>query len=74
VSPLVAVAILALAALIMPALLYLRSVRGRKPWVEDIPSAMRPGYSDEELAVVARFLIEMTDVIVAHQRPPEPTA
>jgi cbb3-type cytochrome c oxidase subunit III len=49
VSPLVAVAILALAALIVPALLYLRSVRGRKPWIEDVPSAMRPGYSDEEL-------------------------
>jgi cbb3-type cytochrome c oxidase subunit III len=49
VSPLVAVAILALAALIVPALLYARSVRGRKPWIEDIPSAMRPGYSDEEL-------------------------
>ena len=31
-------------------------------------------YSDDELAVVARFLTEMTDVIVAHQRPPEPPA
>jgi cbb3-type cytochrome c oxidase subunit III len=49
VSPYVAVAILALAALIVPALLYWRSARGRKPWIEDIPSAMRPGYSDEEL-------------------------
>jgi mono/diheme cytochrome c family protein len=49
VSPLVAVAILALAALLVPALLYARSVRGRKPWIEDVPSAMRPGYSDEEL-------------------------
>ena len=48
-SPLVAVAILALAALIVPVLLFLRSARGRKPWIEDIPSAMRPGYSDEEL-------------------------
>lgn len=48
-SPLVAVAILALAALIVPTLLYMRSVRGRKPWIEDVPSAMRPGYSDEEL-------------------------
>jgi hypothetical protein len=26
------------------------------------------GYSDEELAVVRRFLTQMTDVIVAHQR------
>jgi cbb3-type cytochrome c oxidase subunit III len=49
VSPLVAVGILALAALLVPVLLYVRSVRGRKPWIEDVPSAMRPGYSDEEL-------------------------
>jgi cbb3-type cytochrome c oxidase subunit III len=49
VSPLVAVAILALVALIVPVLLYMRSTRGRKPWIEDVPSAMRPGYSDEEL-------------------------
>lgn len=48
-SPLVAVAILALAAVLVPVLLYTRSSRGRKPWIEDVPSAMRPGYSDEEL-------------------------
>lgn len=48
-SPLVAVAVLAVVALIVPVLLYARSVRGRKPWIEDVPSAMRPGYSDEEL-------------------------
>ena len=48
-SALVAVAILALAALLVPVLLYMRSSRGRKPWIEDVPSAMRPGYSDEEL-------------------------
>ena len=34
----------------------------------DLVAAMS-GYSDEELAVVARFLAEMTDVIVRHQRP-----
>ena len=39
----------------------------------DLMTAMS-SYSDEELALVARFLTEMTDVIVAHQRPPEPTA
>jgi DNA-binding MarR family transcriptional regulator len=33
----------------------------------DLGAAMA-GYSDEELAVVRRFLTEMTDVIVAHQR------
>jgi mono/diheme cytochrome c family protein len=49
VSPLVAVAILALAAVLVPVLLYARSSRDRKPWIEDVPSAMRPGYSDEEL-------------------------
>jgi len=49
VSPLVAVAILALAAVVVPVVLYARSSRGRKPWIEDVPSAMRPGYSDEEL-------------------------
>jgi mono/diheme cytochrome c family protein len=49
VSPLVAVAILALAAVLVPVVLYWRSSRGRKPWIEDVPSAMRPGYSDEEL-------------------------
>src|SRR5690606_34755102 len=49
VSPLVAVAILALVALIVPVLLYVRSKRGRRPWIEDVPSALRPGYSDEEL-------------------------
>lgn len=48
-SPLVAVAILAFAAVLVPVLLYLRSSRDRKPWIEDVPSAMRPGYSDEEL-------------------------
>jgi cbb3-type cytochrome c oxidase subunit III len=49
VSPLVAVAILALVAVLVPVVLYTRSSRGRKPWIEDVPSAMRPGYSDEEL-------------------------
>ena len=34
----------------------------------DLVAAMS-GYSDEELEVVARFLAEMTDVIVRHQRP-----
>ena len=34
----------------------------------DLAAAMA-GYSDEELAVVRRFLTEMTDVVVAHQRP-----
>lgn len=48
-SPLLAVAILALAAVLVPVVLYVRSSRGRKPWIEDVPSAMRPGYSDEEL-------------------------
>jgi DNA-binding MarR family transcriptional regulator len=33
----------------------------------DLVAAMA-GYSDEELAVVRRFLGEMTEVIVAHQR------
>jgi DNA-binding MarR family transcriptional regulator len=33
----------------------------------DLGAAMA-GYSDEELAVVRRFLTQMTDVIVAHQR------
>src|SRR3712207_9355680 len=39
----------------------------------DLLAAMA-GYSDEELAVVRRFLTEMTEVIVAHERreaPPE---
>jgi DNA-binding MarR family transcriptional regulator len=34
----------------------------------DLVAAMS-GYSDEELAVVTRFLTDMTDVIVGHQRP-----
>lgn len=34
----------------------------------DLVAAM-DGYSDEELAVVRRFLSDMTDVIVRHQRP-----
>lgn len=34
----------------------------------DLIAAME-GYSDEELAVVRRFLTEMTDVVVRHQRP-----
>jgi DNA-binding MarR family transcriptional regulator len=34
----------------------------------DLEAAMR-GYTDEELAVVRRFLTEMTDVVVRHQRP-----
>ena len=34
----------------------------------DLVAAMR-SYSDDELAVVHRFLTEMTEVIVAHQRP-----
>lgn len=54
-SPLVAVAILALAAVLVPVLLYARSSRGRKPWVEDVPSAMRPGYSDEQLEGTIRM-------------------
>jgi DNA-binding MarR family transcriptional regulator len=33
----------------------------------DLLAAMR-SYSDEELATVRRFLTEMADVIVAHQR------
>lgn len=48
-SPIVAVAILAFVAVLVPVLLYARGSRGRKPWVEDVPSAMQPGYSDEEL-------------------------
>jgi mono/diheme cytochrome c family protein len=55
VSPLVAVAILGLAAVLVPVLLYLRSSRDRKPWIEDVPSAMRPGYSDEELEGTVRM-------------------
>jgi DNA-binding MarR family transcriptional regulator len=38
----------------------------------DLVAAMS-GYSDEELAVVRRFLSEMTDVIVRHQRPETPS-
>ncbi len=34
----------------------------------DLQAAMS-AYSDEELAVVRRFLCDMTEVIVAHQRP-----
>ena len=34
----------------------------------DLITAME-GYTDEELAVVRRFLTEMTDVVVRHQRP-----
>ena len=34
----------------------------------DLVAAMS-GYTDEELDVVRRFLAEMTDVIVRHQRP-----
>src|SRR3954453_1960935 len=34
----------------------------------DLVAAMA-GYTDEELAVVGRFLADMTGVIVAHQRP-----
>ena len=34
---------------------------------QDLVASMA-GYSDEDLAVVHRFLGEMTDVIVAHQR------
>ena len=34
----------------------------------DLVAAMS-GYTDEELDVVRRFLTEMTDVIVRHQRP-----
>ena len=37
-------------------------------------TAAMGGYSDEELAVVRRFLTEMTDVIVAHERTEEPPA
>ena len=31
--------------------------------------AAMDGYSDEELAVVRRFLAEMTDVVIRHERP-----
>ena len=34
----------------------------------DLVGAMA-GYADDELAVVRRFLTEMTDVIVRHQSP-----
>ena len=34
----------------------------------DLVAAME-GYSDEELAVVRRFLAEMTDVVQRHERP-----
>ena len=37
----------------------------------DLVAAMS-GYSDEELAVVTRFLTEMTEIIVRHQRPEQP--
>ncbi|NEK84176.1 MarR family transcriptional regulator [Blastococcus saxobsidens] len=37
----------------------------------DLSAAME-GYTPDELAVVRRFLVEMTDVIVAHARTPEP--
>jgi DNA-binding MarR family transcriptional regulator len=36
----------------------------------DLVAAMA-GYTEEELAVVGRFLAGMTEVIVAHQRPQE---
>jgi DNA-binding MarR family transcriptional regulator len=36
----------------------------------DLEAAMR-SYTEEELAVVRRFLDEMTDVVVRHQRPAE---
>jgi DNA-binding MarR family transcriptional regulator len=39
----------------------------------DLTGAME-GYSDEELAVVRRFLVEMTDVIVQHARDDPPSA
>ena len=35
-------------------------------------TAAMGGYSDEELAVVRRFLTEMTEVIVAHEGPQPP--
>ena len=38
----------------------------------DLVAAMS-GYSDEELAVVRRFLTEMADLIVGHQRPETPS-
>ncbi|MGY1915050.1 MarR family winged helix-turn-helix transcriptional regulator [Blastococcus sp. SYSU DS0973] len=37
----------------------------------DLAAAME-GYTPEELAVVRRFLVEMTDVVVEHARTPEP--
>jgi DNA-binding MarR family transcriptional regulator len=37
----------------------------------DLVAAMA-GYSDEELAVVSRFLTDMTDVITRHSRAPAP--
>ena len=39
----------------------------------DLVAAMAH-YSDEELAVVRRFLTEMTEVVVRHQRPDEPSS
>jgi DNA-binding MarR family transcriptional regulator len=38
----------------------------------DLTGAME-GYSDEELAVVRRFLVKMTDVIVRHARADPPS-
>ena len=38
----------------------------------DLVAAM-DGYTDEELAVVRRFLAEMTDVVTRHARPDEPS-
>ncbi|MGY2066913.1 MarR family winged helix-turn-helix transcriptional regulator [Blastococcus sp. SYSU DS0619] len=38
----------------------------------DLTAAME-GYTDDELAVVRRFLVEMTDVIVEHARATEST-
>ncbi|WP_347058916.1 hypothetical protein ABC795_00875 [Blastococcus sp. HT6-30] len=37
----------------------------------DLAAAME-GYTPEELAVVRRFLVEMTDVVVEHARMPDP--
>ena len=36
--------------------------------VRDLAAAMS-GYSDEELAVVRRFLLDMTEAIERHSRP-----
>lgn len=48
-TPVIAVAILALAAVSVMLLLLRSGRRGRRQWIEDVPPGMRPGYSDEQL-------------------------